>query len=240
MPEPQLPTTETAARPMFSQLDASLATLQIRFEGLRVKTPTRMMVEEVKTLDIDAKAYLSAAEASEARKAVDSAFKVHRFLSGMFKKATDPASDIRRWCSTVLSKWEQARREEADRERRKREEEARKAQEDQRLEEAAHLEAQGHVEEAKAHLESPLPPVALPDEKEPAGKIAGVSTTEVYKFRELLTPKVVVAWLVQHPEELIALFDPKPGELKRRMTAAKGLWDFPATFTKEIETRNRG
>jgi len=225
---------------MFAQLDTSLNALQARFQELRVKTPTRMVVEEVKTLDTDAKAYLSAAEASDARKAVDSAFKVHRFLSGMFKKATDPATEIRRWCSGTLARWEQARREEADRERRKREEEAREVQEDQRLEEAAHLEAQGHVEEAKAHLESPLPPVALPDEKEPAGKIAGVSTIEVYKFRELLAPKVVVAWLVQHPEEILALFDPKPGELKRRMTAAKGLWDFPAVFTKELETRNRG
>jgi hypothetical protein len=225
---------------MFAHLDTSLNALQTRFQELRTKQLTRMVVEDVKLLDTDAKGFLAAAEASDARKAVDSAFKVHRFLSGMFKKATDPATDIRRWCSQALSRWEQARREEADREQRKREDEARQQQETQRLEEVEHLEKSGHKEEAEALLDAPLPPVALPEEKAPAGKIQGISTIEVYKFRELLTPKVVVAWLVQHPEEILALFDPKPGELKRRMTAAKGLWDFPAVFTKELETRNRG
>ena len=238
MPEPQLPITESAARTMFSALDTPLGQLVTRYDDLKSKPLTRMTVEAAKELDTDAKAYLAQAEASDARKAVDNAFKLHRYLSGLFKKATDPANDIRRFCSGVLSRWEQERRRKADEERRQREEAARKEQETQRLEEAAHLEKQGHVEEAKAHLEAPLPPVALPDEKAPAGKVQGVSTVEVYKFRELLTPKVVVAWLVQHPEEIVALFDVKPGELKRRMTAAKGLWDFPAVFTKEIETRN--
>ena len=239
MPEAQLPTTELAARPMFAPLDSSLIGLLERYVEMKTKPLTRMVVESAKELDTDAKAFIAGAEASEAKRAVESAFKVHRFLSSMFKKATDPAQEIRRGCSGLLARWEQERRRVADEERRVREEAARKEQETQRLAEAAHLEAQGHAEEAKAHLEAPLPPVALPDAKEPAGKVAGISTIEVYKFRELLTPKVVVAWLVQHPEEIIALFEPKVGELKRRMTAAKGLWDFPAIFTKELETRNR-
>jgi hypothetical protein len=240
MPETQLPTTEVTARPMFAPLETTLGGLLARQKELVGKPLTRMVVETAKELDDDAKKFLAAAEASDARKAVENAYGVHRFLSRMFKTATDPAQEVRRYCSGLMAKWEQERRRVADEERRKREEEARKAQEDQRLAEAAHLEAQGHIEEAHAVLEAPPIPVALPDEKEPAGKVQGVTVTFVYKFRELHSPELVVAWLAKHPEDILALFDPKPGELKRRMTSAKGLWDFPATFTKEPETRNRG
>src|ERR1017187_9167493 len=106
MPEAQLPTTELAARPMFAPLDSSLIGLLERYVEMKTKPLTRMVVESAKELDTDAKAFIAGAEASEAKKAVESAFKVHRFLSGMFKKATDPAQEIRRFCSGVLARWE--------------------------------------------------------------------------------------------------------------------------------------
>src|SRR5208337_2748206 len=105
--------TESAARTMFSALDTPLGNLVSRYAELKDKPLTRMTVEAAKELDTDAKAYLAQAEASDARKAVDGAFKLHRYLSGLFKKATDPANDIRRFCGGVLSRWEQQRRAEA-------------------------------------------------------------------------------------------------------------------------------
>jgi len=241
MPETQLPVTESSARPMFAPLETSLAGLVDRYTALKTKPITRMVVEEAKELDSDAKAFLVQAEASEARRAIDSAYRVHRFLSGMFKKATDPATDIRRWASSVLSRWEQERRRVADEERRKREDEARRIQEEQRKAEAEHLKSLGHKTEARELLKSPLPPISLPDEKVPAGKVAGVSTIEVYKFREIVDAKLVAEYLLQHPEDLISLFEPRLGEFKRRQSAAKGQWSIPGiVFSKEIETRNRG
>jgi hypothetical protein len=236
----QLPTSESVARPMFAPLETTLGGLLARHKELQGKPLTRMVVETAKELDDDAKKFLAAAEASDARKAVDAAFKVHRFLSGMFKKATEPTLDIRRWCSSQLARWEQERRRIADEERRKREEEARKEQEKQRLEEAAHLEAQGHVEEAQAHLDSPLPPVALPDEQKPAGKVTGVTVIETYKLGEIVDAKLLAGYFVEHPEDLISLMEPKPNEWKRRATSTKGKWLVPGvTFVMQTETRNR-
>ncbi len=290
-----LPTTESAARPMFVALDSTLAGLTTRYGELRGKPLTRMVVEDAKALDTDAKAFIAAAESSEAKRAVESAFKVHRFLSSMFKKATDPAQEIRRFCSGVLARWEQERRAEADRQRREREEAARKEQERQRLEEAAHLAAQGHTEEARTHLfglvagmspqaalanlkavietvpdelketllsllpspkasakkveavmataatAAPLPPTAMPDAKEPAGKVEGVTVIETFKLDKIIDPKALAGYLVEHPEDLIALFEPRSNEWKRRATSSKGQWVVPGvTFIKQVETRNRG
>lgn len=236
-----LPITEVAARPMFVPLETSLGALTARYNELKAKPLTRMVVEEAKELDTDAKAFIAQAEASEARQAIDSAYKVHRFLSSMFKKATDPALEIRRWASGTLARWEQQRRAAADAERRQREEEARQAQEDRRIAEAAHLESQGHVEEAKAHLEAPMPPVVLPDAKEPAGKVEGVSVIDTYKLDKIVDAKALAGYLVDHPDDLIALFEPKAGVWKRRATDAKGQWQVPGvTFVMVPETRNRG
>lgn len=240
MPE-TLPTTEVTARPMFAPLETTLASLLARHKELQGKPLTRMVVETAKELDDDAKKFLAAAESSEARKAVDGAYTVHRFLSRMFKTATDPAQEIRRYCSSVMARWEQERRRIADEERRKREEAARKEQEDQRIAEAAHLEAQGHVEEAHAVLEAPPLPIALPDAKEPTGKVAGVSVIETYKLGEIVDAKLLAGYLVEHPEDLISLFEPKMNEWKRRATSTKGKWVVPGvTFVKSVETRNRG
>jgi len=226
---------------MFAPLESSLGALTTRYAELKNKPMTRMVVEAAKELDTDAKAFLAQAEASEARAMIDNAHKIHRFLSGMFKKATDPALEIRRWASGLLSRWETERRMEADRQRREREEAARKEQERIRAEEAAALKAAGHKDEAKELLKAPLPPVALPDEAKPTGKVAGVVVIDVYKFDRIVDAKLCAQYLVEHPEDLIALFEPKMGAWKSRATAAKGTWNVPGVvFTKETETRNRG
>jgi len=241
MPETQLPTTEVTARPLFAPLETTLSGLLARQKELEGKPLTRMVVETAKELDDDAKRFLAAAESSDARKAVDAAYGVQCFLSRMFKTATDPAQGVRRYCSSLMARWEQERRRITDEERRKREEEARKEQEDQRLAEAAHLEAQGHVEEAHAVLEAPPVPIALPDEKEPAGKVQGVTVIETFKLGEIVDAKLLAGYFVEHPEDLISLMEPKPNEWKRRATSTKGQWVVPGvTFVKSVETRNRG
>jgi hypothetical protein len=241
MPETQLPVTEGAARPMFAPLETTLGGLLARHKELQGKPLTRMIVETAKELDDDAKKFLAAAEQSDARKAVDNAYGVHRFLSRMFKTATDPAQEVRRFCSGLMAKWETERRMEADRQRREREEAARKEQERIRAEEAAALKKAGHKEEAKELLKAPLPPVALPDELKPTGKVSGMTVIEVFKFDRIVDAKLLAQYLVEHPEDLLSLFEVKAGEWKRRATAAKGTWNVPGVvFSKDTETRNRG
>ena len=241
MPETQLPVTESAAKPMFAPLETSLGYLTARLAELKTQPMTRMVVESAKELDSDAKAFLAQAEGSEARQMIDSAYKVHRFLSGMFKKATEPAQEIRLYCSGLIAKWETERRMEADRQRREREEAARKEQERIRAEEAAALKKAGHKEEAKELLKAPLPPVALPDELKPTGKVSGMTVIEVFKFDRIVDAKLLAQYLVEHPEDLLSLFEVKAGEWKRRATAAKGTWNVPGVvFSKDTETRNRG
>ena len=84
--------------------------LTTRFQELRTKPLTRMTVEAAKELDDDAKEFLAVANASDARKAVNSAYNVHRFLSKMFQKATEPVNEIRQWCGFTLATWERQRR----------------------------------------------------------------------------------------------------------------------------------
>ena len=230
------PTADTQA---LAQLDPG--TLLMEVEALRQRPLTIMVVHEAKDIDGRLKSYLDQAEKSEVRSKINELFRQHKFWLSKFNAAVDPVLNARKFLSGLFARWETQRRREADAERRKREEEARKQQEDQRIAEAAHLESQGHVEEAKAHLEAPLPPVALPDEKEPVGKVQGVTVIETFKLDRIIDPKALAGYFVEHPEDLIALMEPKPNEWKRRATSAKGQWTVPGvTFIKQTETRNRG
>ncbi len=232
MPEVATDTTALAA------IDPGVLTSDL--DALRHKPLTRMVVEEAKEWDDRAKVYLDSAEKSEVRKKINELFGQHKFWLGKYRLAVDPIIAGRQFVSRLFAQWETARKAEADRQRREREEEARKEQERQRIEEAAHLESLGHKEEAEAHLAAPLPPVALPDEKEPAGKVAGVSVIETYKLDRIIDPKMLAGYFVEHPEDLIALMEPKANEWKRRATSSKGQWVVPGvTFIKQIETRNR-
>jgi len=238
-----LPITEGAARPMFAPLETSLAALVEQYNDLKTKPLTIMTVNLAKQLDTDAKTFLSQAEASEARQAIDSAYKVHRFLSGMFKKATDPALEIRRWASGIMAKWEQQRRMEADRQRREREEAARKEQERIRAEEAAALKSAGHKEEAKELLKAPLPPVALPEAKDAPGKVDGVSVIDTWKPDDtdwLIDGAMFYAWMAKHPE-CHHMMTPKLAPWKAYLTNAKGsIQPDGMRVIKDSTTRNRG
>ena len=233
MPEPA---TDTQA---LQALDPGALLLEV--QDLARRPLTLMVVNEAKEWDSRAKAYLDQAEKSEVRSKINELFRQHKFWLSKFNAAVDPVIAGRRFVSSLFSKWETERRRKADEERRKREEEARKVQEEERLAEAAHLEAQGHVEEAKAHLEAPMAPIALPDAKEPAGKVEGVTVIETFKLDKIVDAKMLAGYLVEHPEDLIALFEPKMNEWKRRATSSKGTWAVPGvTFIKSTETRSRG
>lgn len=240
----QLP-TESTARSFFTAFDTPLSQLMQRLSELRnaprmTRMQKRVLVGDVNEWDKEAQKFLKAAQESEAAKQKENANRVHKFLSAMFNKVVDPVNDGRRWASGVFAQWDAEEKARLADERRQREEAARKEQERQRVEEAAHLEAQGHKEEAIAHLESPLPPVALPDAKVQPTKPVGVSVMEFFNLERIVDPKALAGYLVEHPEDLIALFEPKMAVWKSRATAAKGQWIVPGvTFIKTTQTRNR-
>ena len=230
------PTADTQA---LAQLDHGALTFEL--EELRKRPLTLMVVNEAKEWDSRAKSYLDQAEKSEVRSKINELFRQHKFWLSKFNAAVDPILTGRKFCASLFSRWEMERKRKADEERRERERIAREEQERQRKAEAEHLFDQGHEAEAVAHLESPLPPVALPDSKEPVGKLDKVTIIETYKLDRIIDAKALAQYLVEHPEDLIALFDPKMNEWKRRATSAKGQWAVPGvTFVMVPESRNRG
>jgi hypothetical protein len=232
------PTADTQA---LAQLDPG--TLLMEVEDIRKRPLTLMVVNEAKEWDSRAKAYLEQAEKSEVRSKINELFRQHKFWLSKFNAAVDPIVTGRKFCASLFSRWEMERKRKADEERRQREEAARKEQERQRIEEAAHLSAQGHEEEAIAHLESPLPPVALPDAKDARGKIEGVTVLETYKPAEndwLIDGERFYAWMVQHPE-CHAMMKPELGKWKAYLTNAKGkIRPDGMRVVMETTTRNRG
>jgi hypothetical protein len=255
MPEAQLPTTEVAARPMFAALDTPLAQSLEELKARLTKNGlTRMIAEDAQAWNLEAQKYLTAADQSDAAKAKASAFNVHRFLSAMFTKATKPVVDGRIWANQVVSSWNRKVAAEEAEKRRQNEEAQKKEQERQRLEEAAALEAQGHPEEAEAHLNAPLPPPSAPTEKVPAAKVGGSgrSETTVFKIdadKPISDHKAFYTFIAEHPEYAghIELIE---GKWKRTLTDAKSkdsagnfvcLLAVPGlNIVSDIEGRSRG
>ncbi len=254
MPEAQLPSTQDAALEQFGSLNQRFKPLMVRLTSLREGPITRMTIEKGKDLDLEARAFLvftkDEKECKEARM-----IKGLRDALSLFQTAMhtfyDPVQEWRTWYSRTVAQREMERRAEADRQRREREIAALAQQKKEREEQAQHYFDQGHEEEAIAHLEAPLSPVSLPDAKEPPGKVKDVTVIETFKLpvdeRGKLradwcsSPALLAGYFVEHPEDLIALMEPKPNEWKRRATSSKGQWHVPGvTFIKSPETRNRG
>jgi hypothetical protein len=237
MPETQLPTTESAARPMFESFNAPLdqlltkgvpdgpASLEQLKERFAKGGLTRMFAEECQAWRDLGKKYLKIAEESDARKAIDGLYRIHRYFSGIYGKVTKPVDDGCDWTNRRVSEWNaKVAREEAEK-KRLREEAQRLEQERVRLEEAAALEAQGHTEEAAAHLNAPLPPPIAPTEKVPAAKVGGSGRSETTVFKiDPDTPisdhKAFYTFIADHPEYAghVGLND---GKWKRTLTDAK-------------------
>jgi hypothetical protein len=245
MPENEIATV-SADPASFRSFDTPLGELTTEFVALQNREKvdgkvTRMTVTLFQDWDVRAKRYLEDAEQSPQKKTVQKAWDVARDLSAWFKKATDPVSTARSWAGThIFGAWDQQEKARVAQEQREREEAARKQQEEDRKADVEALKAAGHKEEARELKKAPLPPVALPPAKE-AVKVQGRTTIEVYTFKNIFDAKQVVKYLADHPEDLIALFEPRLTEFKRRATAAKGTWNVPGVnFEKKTETRNRG
>jgi len=202
-----------------------------------------MVVEEAREWDTKAKLYLETAEKSEVREKITDLFKQHRFWLGKFNAAVDPIKKGREVVSKLFAQWERKRLAEVADQRRKDEAAALAAQVAARVADVAHLKVLGHKEEAKELQAAPLPPVVLPEPKNPPGKVAGVTVIPVWKLDPLNPVKDYQAlyhYIADHPE-LWYHQELSPSRWKRTLTDAKGKTDIPGiNVVEDTETRNRG
>jgi hypothetical protein len=217
--------------------------LTFELQAISRKPLTRMVVEEAREWDSKAKAYLDQAEKSEVRSKITDLFKQHKFWLGKFNAAVDPIKRGREAVSKLFAQWERKRIAEAAEQRRKDEAAALAAQEAARKADVAHLKVLGHVTEAKELAVAPLPPVVLPEPKNPPGKVEGVTVIPVWKLDPLNPVKdyrALYHYIADHPE-LWFHQELSPSRWKRTLTDAKGKTDIPGINVIETtETRNRG
>jgi hypothetical protein len=181
---------------------------------------TRQTVEIAKEFDVEAIKYLDELKRSELRRQADSAFSLHRFLTGIYSKLQSPADSLRKTCSDVIVRFDRQERARIAEEQRKREAEIREQQERERAAELEALEADGKAEEAAVLKEEPLPPAVAPAPRE-ATKIEGVSlvySANVDPDEPITDTKAFGAWLAEHHEHLRG-FDFKAAYWKSMLSA---------------------
>lgn len=214
---PNLPMNETKARELATPFQPVADRFAAAITDLQGRKLTRQTVEIAKEYDVEAIKYLNDLKGSELRKQADSAFNLHRFLTGIIAKLSAPADSLRRACSTAIINFDRQERQRAAEEQRQREEALRKQQEAEREAELAALEAAGAVEEAKALEAEPLPPVVSTASKE-ATKIDDVSVVYSAGWGEITDRVAFTRWLAEHPDE-IAGFEPKMAYWKAKGSA---------------------
>lgn len=213
--------------------------LTFELEGLRRKPLTRMVVEEAREWDSKAKLYLEQAEKSPVREKIGELFRQHRFWLARYNAAVDPVKKGREFVSTLFGQWERKRVLEAAEQRRKDEAAAIALQEAARKADVAHLKVLGHKTEAKELAAAPLPPVVLPEPKNPPGKVVGVSVIPVWKFGGFTDEKAFFHFIADHPEYWNHM-EQVESKWKRTLTDAKGKLEVPGMKVIEgTETRNR-
>lgn len=216
--------------------------LTFELEAIRKKPLTRQSVEEAREWDEKAKAYLDQSEKSPVRERITDLFKQHRFWLGKFNEAVDPIKKGREFVSGLFATWERKRIAEANEQRRKDEAAQKAQQEAARKADVAHLITTGHVEDAKILKEAPLPPVVLPEPKNPPGKLADVTVIPVWKLDPLNPVKdyrALYHYIADHPE-LWYHQELSPSRWKRTLTDSKGKTEIPGINVVEgTETRHR-
>lgn len=232
--------TESTAQKLTQRFEAPLTDLSGRIQELAKLPLTLTTVQLVKEWDGEAQRYLKELETSELADHIKGAFKLHRFLTTALKRFTGPIELGRQIAAQKFASWERKRREEAEAERRKREAEAKAEQERLRLEEAAHLEQLGHKQEAEQLLDSPLPPVSMPEEPAPAGKLDGIAVTTTWNWDGLSDPKAFFHFIAENPAYQ-GLMVPSLGAWKKLLTANHGQLQIPGLRVATLsETRHRG
>lgn len=233
--EANLKPLATAHEPISNQLRARISELH----AMPLSLQTAKIAQE---FDSDAKKYLDNLDKSELAARIGDAFRLHRSLTAWMNTLREPAKLLRSACSSVFTNWDRKLKDDAAEERRKREAAAREEQDRQRIEQAAHLEELGHKDAAEALLNEEPPPISLPEEKMPEGKVQGVSTIQVWVLDEqkpLLDGKAFFAWLADNPA-FHGFMDFRYGNFKTALTANEGNLKIPGlNIISKTETRNR-
>lgn len=211
-------TTERAkdlGKPFEPQADK----FQIAIADLGKRPLTRQTVELAKEYDVEAIKYLKDLEASELRRQTDSAFQLHRFLTGIVGKLKQPAESLRTTCSGVIYRFQQAERTRIAQEQREREAAGRKRQDEERAAERAALEAAGATEEAAILDATPPAPVIAPPAREET-KIENVSIVTKCKLKRIADPKLFIEKvLAPNPSMLAMLFKQSDSDFSKWLTA---------------------
>lgn len=201
---PNVPTTEAKARELSQPFEPQSQKFATAITDLLKRPLTRQTVEIAKEFDVEAIKYLDDIKRSELRRQADSAFSLHRFLTGVISKLSTPAESLRRTCSDVIVRFDRQERARIAEEQREREAAIRKQQEEERAVELKALEADGKVKEAAVLKEEPLPPVLSPAPRE-ATKIENVSlvySANVDPDEPITDTKSFGTWLAEHHEHL--------------------------------------
>lgn len=211
-------TTERAkdlGKPFEPQADK----FQTAIADLGKRPLTRQTVELAKEYDVEAIKYLKDLEGSELRRQTDSAFQLHRFLTGIVGKLKAPAESLRTTCSGVIYRFQQAERQRIAQEQREREAAIRKQQDEERAAERAALEAAGATEEVAVLDATPLAPVIAPPAREET-KIENVSIVTKCKLKRIADPKLFIEKvLAPNPSMLAMLFKTSDSDFSKWLTA---------------------
>lgn len=211
-------TTERAkdlGKPFEPQADK----FQIAIADLGKRPLTRQTVELAKEYDIEAIKYLKDLEASELRRQTDSAFQLHRFLTGIVGKLKQPAESLRTTCSGVIYRFQQAERQRIAQEQREREAAIKKQQDEERAAERAALETAGATEEVAILDATPPAPVIAPPAREET-KIENVSIVTKCKLKRIADPKLFIEKvLAPNPSMLAMLFKQSDSDFSKWLTA---------------------
>ena len=219
-PTPNSPavTPQTRAEALAAPFQPVAVRFQSAIADLQKRPLSRATVELAKEYDVDANKYLKDIEASELRKQADSAFSMHRYLTGIIAKLTSPADSLRRQCSSIFTNFDRQERQRLAEEQRDRDAALRAQQEAERV---AELEAMKAAEVPAEIIEQraaePIPEVVAPPAKEET-KVAGVSVVYSAGFGEIIDRAAFAKWLSEHPDDLGG-FEPKPAYWKAKLSA---------------------
>jgi len=113
---------------------------------------------------------------------VDAAHKAHKVAVDQRKKMLEPAQIAERIVKGEMAKWETGERERVAREQRAAEAERRRLEDEERLRNAARLEAQGKTAQAEAALVAPVTVPVFTPPVQAVSKVEGVSFRDNWTF----------------------------------------------------------
>ena len=219
MPATPVLLDESRAKQVFAEFDKPADQMKAMVADLDKRSLTPMTVEVAKEYDTFGKTYLDGLKNSEGQKQINNAFSIHRFLTGLMRKAEEPALNLRRRCARVFSDFDAQERARVRKEQLEREEAIRKQQEAERAAQIEAMKADGVEPEYIAAVEqAPMPIISAPAAKEET-KIEGVSMVYSAEFDGISDIAKLTEFLAKSPDRLLELFKPIESAFKKFGTA---------------------